>query len=125
MADVMSYGGDAGGDPPHQGISHIPTQCQSCKYYNYYLLFYFKRLIYFFLIEILNFHFINVAQSKRRGASKGVKLQQLFQANGCRPLKLKFDWDEGTISPIEDHHELMSKFVSSHIKHNVAPYYKD
>ena len=33
MADVMSHGGDAGGDPPHQGSSQIPPQCQSCKYY--------------------------------------------------------------------------------------------
>ena len=34
MADVMSHGGDVGGDPPHPGSSHIPTQCESCKYCN-------------------------------------------------------------------------------------------
>ena len=125
MADVLSHGGDARGDLPHQGSSHILAQCRSWKYYNYYLLFYFKRLICFFLTEILNFPFINVAQLKRRRVSRWVKLQQLFKANMCRPLRLKFNWDERTISPIRDHHELMSRFVSSHIKHNVAPYYKD
>ena len=55
MANVMSHRGDTGGDPPHQGSSHIPTQYESCKYYNYNLLFYFKRLIYFLVIEMLNF----------------------------------------------------------------------
>ena len=34
MADVMSHGGGAGGDPPHPGSSHIPTQYKSCKYCN-------------------------------------------------------------------------------------------
>ena len=42
MADVMSHGGDAGGDSPHQGSSQIPAQCQSCKYCNYNLLFILK-----------------------------------------------------------------------------------
>ena len=125
MADVLSHGGDTRGDLSHQGSSHIPAQCQSYKYYNYYLLFYFKILICFFLTEILKFYFINVAQPKRRWASRGVKLQQLFKANGCRSLRLKFDWDEGTISPVGDHHELVSRFVSTHIKYNMAPYYKD
>ena len=55
MADVMSHGGDAGGDPPHPGSSHVPYQCESCKYCNYNLLLYFKRLIFFLLIDILNF----------------------------------------------------------------------
>ncbi len=33
MADVMSHGGDAGGDPPPpHGKSRIPSQCESCKY---------------------------------------------------------------------------------------------
>ena len=36
MADVMSYGGDVGGDPPHPGSSQVPTQCDSCKYYDSY-----------------------------------------------------------------------------------------
>ncbi len=32
MADVMSHGGDAGGDPPQRGNSRVPSQCESCKY---------------------------------------------------------------------------------------------
>ena len=32
MKDVMSHGGDAGGDLPQQGSSRVPTQCESCKY---------------------------------------------------------------------------------------------
>ena len=86
----MSQGGDARCDPPYQGSSHISAQCQSCKYYNYYLLFYFKRLICFLLTKILNFIFINIAQPRRRGVSRGVRLQQ-FNANGCRLLKINFD----------------------------------
>ena len=53
MADVMSHGGDAGGDPPHQGSSHIPSQCEACKYCNYNLLLYFKKLICFLVIDVL------------------------------------------------------------------------
>ena len=77
MVDVMSHGGDAGGDPPHHGSSYIPVQCQSCKYYNYYLLFYFKRLICFLLTEILNFVFINVVQPKRK------EYQEEWSYNNC------------------------------------------
>ena len=62
---------------------------------------------------------------RRRGVSRGVKLQQLFNANRCRPLKIKFDWVKGTLQPVGDNHELVSRFVSSHLKHNVAPYYND
>ncbi len=53
-----------------------------------------------------------------------MKLQQLFKANGRRPLRIKWDWNEGTLQPIGVYHELLSRFVSSHIRHNVAPYYK-
>ena len=52
MANVMSYGGDARGDPPHPGSSRVPIQCESCKYYKYYFLFYFNRLIHFLLNKI-------------------------------------------------------------------------
>ena len=31
MIDVMSHGGDAGGDPPQRGSSRVPSQCESCK----------------------------------------------------------------------------------------------
>ena len=31
MADVMSHGGDDGGDPHQRGGSRLPTQCESCK----------------------------------------------------------------------------------------------
>ena len=51
MADVMSHGGDAGGDPPHQGNSQIPVQCQSCKYYNYYLGIMTYRYPVFFVCD--------------------------------------------------------------------------
>lgn len=29
MADVMSHGGDAGGDPPHSSGSRLPGACES------------------------------------------------------------------------------------------------
>ena len=31
MADVMSHGGDAGGDPPQRGSLRVPLQCESYK----------------------------------------------------------------------------------------------
>ena len=31
MVDVMSYGGDARGNPPQRGGSRLPTQSESCK----------------------------------------------------------------------------------------------
>ena len=31
MADVMSHGGDVGGDPPQRGSSRVPSQCESYK----------------------------------------------------------------------------------------------
>ena len=31
IADVISHGGDIGGDPPQCGGSRLPTQCESCK----------------------------------------------------------------------------------------------
>ena len=124
MADVMSHGGDAGGNPPHPGSSHVPSQCESCKYCNYNLLLYFKRLICFFSNWYFKFVFLNVAQPRRRGDSKGIRLQQLFNANGRRPLRIHFDWVEGTLQPIGEFHELVTRFVSSHIKHNVGPHHE-
>ena len=32
MVDIMSHGGDAGGDPPHPGDSWIPGACESYKF---------------------------------------------------------------------------------------------
>ena len=32
MVDVISRGGNAGGDPPHPGDSRLLGQCESCKY---------------------------------------------------------------------------------------------
>ena len=32
MTDVMSHGGDVGGNPPLRGSSRVPTQCKSHKY---------------------------------------------------------------------------------------------
>ena len=66
---------------------------------------------------------INVAQPRRRGESKGVRLEQLFNANRRRPLRIRWDWFEGTLQPIGEFHELVTRFVSSHIKHNVGPYF--
>ena len=40
-------------------------------------------------------------------------------------LPIQFDWREGTIAPIGPNSELVSRFISSHIKQAVAPYYKD
>ena len=40
-------------------------------------------------------------------------------------MPIEFDWREGTIAPIGPTRELVSRFVSSHIKQTVAPYYKD
>ena len=31
MTDIMSHGGDAGGNPPQRGSSWVPSQCESCK----------------------------------------------------------------------------------------------
>ena len=42
MADVMSHGGDAGGDPPHPGSSHVPSQCESCS---------IATTIYYFILK--------------------------------------------------------------------------
>ena len=38
MVDIMSHGGDAGGDMPFQGGSRVHSQCESCKYYESYIL---------------------------------------------------------------------------------------
>ena len=32
MTDVMSHGGDVGGNPLQRGSSRVPTQCESYKY---------------------------------------------------------------------------------------------
>ena len=72
------------------------------------------------------FFFVNVAQPRKtRGSAKGIKLQQVWQANKGRPLRIEFNWREGTIAPIGNNSELVSRFVSSHIKQTVPPYYKD
>ena len=52
-----------------------------------------------------------------------MRLQQLFNANGRQPLRINWDWNEGTLQPVGEYQELVVRFVSTHIKHNVAPYY--
>ncbi|KAL5553357.1 hypothetical protein UlMin_040758 [Ulmus minor] len=64
------------------------------------------------------------SQPRRRGDSKGLRLQQLFNANGRRPLRIHWDRVEGTLQPIGEFHELVTRFVSSHIKHNVGPHHE-
>ncbi|KAL5551615.1 hypothetical protein UlMin_001791 [Ulmus minor] len=95
MADVMSHGGDSGGDPPQRGGSRLPTQCESSQ------------------------------PRKTRGAAKGLKLQSAWQANQGKPLPVEFDWRQRTITPIGPNSELVSRFISSHLKQNVRPYYTD
>ena len=85
-------------------------------------LFYFKSSFHFLLTITWNFY-INVAQPRRRGASKGVNLQQMFVANRCRLLSIKFDWVERTLIPIGSNSNLFSRYVGNQIKYYVAPYY--
>ena len=69
---------------------------------------------------------VNAAQPRKtRGDVKGIKLQSAWQANQGRPLPVEFEWCERIIAPIGLNSELVSKFVSSHLKQNVGPYYKD
>ena len=49
----------------------------------------------------------------------------MWTANGGRPLPFKFDWVEGTITPIDTNNELLSRFVSTHIKQTMWPCYRD
>ena len=49
----------------------------------------------------------------------------MWTANEGRPLHLDFYWGEGTIAPIGNNRELMSRFVSTHIKQTMPPCYID
>ncbi|KAL5544807.1 hypothetical protein UlMin_008591 [Ulmus minor] len=95
MADVMSHGGDGGGGPPQRGGSRLPTQCESSQ------------------------------PRKTRGTAKGLKLQSAWQANQGKPLPVEFDWRQRTMASIGPNSELVSRFISSHLKQNVGPYYTD
>ncbi|KAL5569268.1 hypothetical protein UlMin_025843 [Ulmus minor] len=95
MADVMSHGGDGGADPPQHGGSRLPTQCESSQ------------------------------TRKKKGAAKGLKLQSAWQANQGKPLPVEFDWRQRTMAPIGPNSELVSRFISSHLKQNVGPYYSN
>ena len=70
--------------------------------------------------------FVNAAQPRKtRGTAKGLKLQSVWQANQGKPLPVEFDWRQRTIAPIGPNSELVSRFISSHLKQNVGPYYTD
>ncbi|KAL5570056.1 hypothetical protein UlMin_026631 [Ulmus minor] len=95
MADVMSHGGDGGADPPQRGGLRLPTQCESSQ------------------------------TRKTRGTAKGLKLQSAWQANQGKPLPVEFDWRQRTMAPIGPNSELVSRFISSHLKQHVGPYYSN
>ena len=71
----------------------------------------------YFVNEMLIYIFVNAAQPRKtKGAAKGLKLQSAWQANQGRPLPIEFDWRQRTIAPIGPNCELVSRFISNHLK---------
>ncbi|KAL2466727.1 Uncharacterized protein Adt_42578 [Abeliophyllum distichum] len=95
MADVMSHGGDGVGDPPQHPSHRLASACESGN----------------------NFR-SNSPPPKRRGISRGINLEIVWQANGKMPLPIV-----SKHNPIGSNAKYFTRLVGNQVRFIMPPCY--
>ncbi|KAL2486180.1 Uncharacterized protein Adt_30936 [Abeliophyllum distichum] len=93
MADVMSHRDAGARDPPQQPSHHLVSACKSAP------------------------------PPKRRGNSRGINLEKVWQANGKMPLPIGFDIVECTMQPIKNNAKYFTRLVGNQVRFTVPMSY--